>query len=168
MRYGRLQAILMQVKIYAGTYFYQRGFLMGDVLKNRASPEDTRTPLDEEGRDPKGDLRGAEDRCTDRLLPSRTDEGVRKEDARGEFAATELGLELYKATLNESLSAPNAPKRRQIPYAFFSRMSSTPKHFLLLSLAIGAAVLPYHIQKSMQCRSRLFSKRPFNCGDEKN
>lgn len=58
--------------------------------------------------------------------------------ARGEFSATEKGLELYKETLKQGISSQASTVGRLIPYGFYSRMSSSPKAFLLLSIAIGA------------------------------
>jgi len=58
--------------------------------------------------------------------------------ARGEFAATERGLELYKATLKAGISQ-KAPMGQVIPYRLFSALASSPRRFLLLSAAIGAA-----------------------------
>ncbi len=58
--------------------------------------------------------------------------------ARGEFAATERGLELYKATLKAGISQ-KASTVQVIPYRLFSALASSPRRFLLLSAAIGAA-----------------------------
>ncbi len=64
--------------------------------------------------------------------------GYVEKTARGEFAATERGLELYKATLKEGISSQKAPMGQVIPYRFFSALASSPRRFLLLSAAIGA------------------------------
>ncbi|HPC28410.1 MAG TPA: winged helix-turn-helix domain-containing protein [Candidatus Methanomethylicus sp.] len=63
--------------------------------------------------------------------------GYVQKTARGEFAATEKGLELYKATLKEGISQ-KAPMGQLVPYRFFSALASSPRRFLLLSAAIGA------------------------------
>ncbi len=63
--------------------------------------------------------------------------GYVEKTARGEFSATAKGLDLYKESLKQGMSSQSTPVRRLIPYSFFSRMSSSPRGFLLLSLAIG-------------------------------
>jgi DNA-binding transcriptional ArsR family regulator len=64
--------------------------------------------------------------------------GYVQKTARGEFAATERGLELYKATLKEGISSQKAVMGQVIPYRLFSALASSPRRFLLLSAAIGA------------------------------
>ncbi len=78
--------------------------------------------------------------------------GYVEKTARGEFAATEKGLELYKATLKEGMSSQKAPMGQIIPYRFFSALASSPKRFLLMSIAIGAVEYAF-------CRLLLF--RPY-------
>ncbi len=63
--------------------------------------------------------------------------GYFEKTARGEFSATESGLEFYKATLKEGMSSQSAPMRQIVPYRFFSTLASSSKRFLLLSAAIG-------------------------------
>ncbi len=78
--------------------------------------------------------------------------GYVQKTARGEFSATERGLELYKATLKEGMSSQKAPMGQIIPYRFFSALVSSPRRFLLLSAAIGAGEYAF-------CRLLLF--RPY-------
>jgi DNA-binding transcriptional ArsR family regulator len=57
--------------------------------------------------------------------------------SRGEFAITEKGLATYKDSIKDEISA-RSPVGRSVLYSFFSKMATSPRIFLPVSLAIGA------------------------------
>ncbi|MDD1766302.1 MAG: helix-turn-helix domain-containing protein [Candidatus Methanomethyliaceae archaeon] len=57
--------------------------------------------------------------------------------SRGEFAITEKGLEIYKDSIKKEISS-KSPVGRSVLYSVFSKIASSPRIFLLVSLVIGA------------------------------
>lgn len=57
--------------------------------------------------------------------------------SRGEFAITEKGLATYKDSIKDEISS-RSPVGRSVLYSVFSKMASSPRIFLPVSLAIGA------------------------------
>ncbi|MBM5805869.1 MAG: helix-turn-helix transcriptional regulator [Candidatus Verstraetearchaeota archaeon] len=80
--------------------------------------------------------------------------GLVVKSSRGEFAATEMGLALYREALKEEMSTKSTVGRL-VPYLVIARQVSSPKRLLPMSIAIG--VVEYLICYFQYFRPYLFS-----------